>query len=443
MFKKLTSLMVLCTIFFLIRRKTPDRMLKCQGHSRFSPFLRIILLVGFLFASTNASWAAINTEPEFVDGNTWTYLENGVDYVTKTVLPGTVYINGVQTKVIKTSEGKCSGCKAYLSEDANGFYFHRSFEPNIDIDGGEADMTITLSPPMKINKTVNVGDIINGTGTLSMTLSGLGTYNLTYSYTFKIIGFENITVPLGNFDTVKTELQFTFSGTINGEYLSETYTETSWNVKNIGDVKSVEIEDGIETVSELYSTNIDLDVTSDNLTAGWNLLSLYIVPLDPTIDSILSGIKEDIISAWKWNNGNWVVRLPNYPDGGKEFAAIKGFSWLIEIGCGEGFWVNCGTAQTLIVSGTQPSDTSCFLTEGWNLIGLKSNETKSITDLISGNEGNIASVWKWEGGKWAVYLPGEDDGGAAYAQGKGFSLLEQINPGEGFWVNCTELIILN
>ena len=124
MFLKLTSLMVLCTIFFLIRRKTPDSMLKCQGHSRFSPFLRIILLVGFLFASTNASWAAISTETyyqaELVDGNTWTYLENGVDYVTETVLPGTVYIDGVPTKVIETSGGEFSGAQEYQSKDANG-----------------------------------------------------------------------------------------------------------------------------------------------------------------------------------------------------------------------------------------------------------------------------------------------------------------------------------
>ena len=442
MFKKLTSLMVLCTIFFLIRRKTPDSMLKCQGHSRFSPFLRILLLLSFLFVSTNASWAAFTAEPyyqaEFVDGNTWTYLENGVDYVTKTVLPGTVYINGVPTKVIKTSGGKCSGCKEYLSKDANGLYVHRSFEPNIDIDGDKADMTMTLSPPLKINKTVNVGDIIKGTGALSMALSGLDTYNLTYSYTFKIIGFENITVPLGNFDTLKTEMSFTFSGTINGES-----TETSWAVANIGDVKLVEIEDGIETVSELYSTNIDLDVTLDNLTAGWNLLSLYIVPLDPSIDSILSGIKEDVISVWKWVDGKWTVYLPCKSDNGASYAAAKGFSLLTEISCAEGFWMNFNIPQNLTVSGSQPADTSCSLSDGWNLIGLKSNETKSITDLISGNEGNIASVWKWESGAWAVYLPDQKDGGAAYAQSKGFSVLENINPGEGFWVNAIQQITLD
>lgn len=44
-------------------------------------------------------------------------------------------------------------------------------------------------------------------------------------------------------------------------------------------------------------------------------------------------------------------------------------------------------------------------------------------------------------GAWAaVYLPGQDDGGTEYAQSKGFSVLENINPGEGFWINATQQI---
>ena len=65
-----------------------------------------------------------------------------------------------------------------------------------------------------------------------------------------------------------------------------------------------------------------------------------------------------------------------------------------------------------------------------------------ITDLVSGNKGNIASVWKWDNGNWAVYLPGEDDRGAAYAGSKGFTLLGDINPDEGFWGNTTQQITL-
>ena len=113
---------------------------------------------------------------------------------------------------------------------------------------------------------------------------------------------------------------------------------------------------------------------------------------------------------------------------------------MAEISCGEGFWVNSYTEQMLTVSGTNPDDTLCSLSSGWNLIGLKSNETQSITGLITGNEGKIASIWKWINNTWAVYLPG--GGTDTYAQSKGFSVLDTIKPGEGFWVNCSEPITL-
>lgn len=83
------------------------------------------------------------------------------------------------------------------------------------------------------------------------------------------------------------------------------------------------------------------------------------------------------------------------------------------------------------------------LIAGWNLVGLTGENGKQLMDIISGQEGSIASVWKWDNGKWAVCLPGQDDGGTEYAGSKGFSVLENINPGEGFWVNCTEDIILD
>jgi len=101
--------------------------------------------------------------------------------------------------------------------------------------------------------------------------------------------------------------------------------------------------------------------------------------------------------------------------------------------------VNSVGSETLSISGT-PVTGSLSLSQGWNLVGLKSNESKSITDLISENENNIASIWKWESGAWAVYLPNQNT--QAYADSKGFAVLEDIEPGEGFWVNCSQAVEL-
>ncbi|MEA3416509.1 MAG: hypothetical protein U9R02_10210 [Thermodesulfobacteriota bacterium] len=105
--------------------------------------------------------------------------------------------------------------------------------------------------------------------------------------------------------------------------------------------------------------------------------------------------------------------------------------------------MNSDMALALTVSATQSSATSCSLSSGWNLIGLKSNEVKSITNLISENENNIASIWKWEDNNWYVYLPKDGlEATKVYVNSKGFSVLLNIEPGEGFWVNATQNLIL-
>ena len=71
-------------------------------------------------------------------------------------------------------------------------------------------------------------------------------------------------------------------------------------------------------------------------------------------------------------------------------------------------------------------------------MGLKSDLGKSVNDLILGNEDKVSSIWKWVNNTWAVYLPQQDDFGADFAESKGFVLLQEIEPGEGFWVNCNE-----
>ncbi|MDP2644875.1 MAG: hypothetical protein Q8P24_08035 [Desulfobacterales bacterium] len=75
------------------------------------------------------------------------------------------------------------------------------------------------------------------------------------------------------------------------------------------------------------------------------------------------------------------------------------------------------------------------LSSGWNLVSARVEITAavSLSDAAS-----FTSVWKWKDGGWAVYLPGETDGGAAYATSKGFAALATLNPGEGFWVNAAK-----
>ena len=75
---------------------------------------------------------------------------------------------------------------------------------------------------------------------------------------------------------------------------------------------------------------------------------------------------------------------------------------------------------------------SLALTNGWTL--LSSTIPFEVAKTLSG----VTSVWKWDGGVWAVALPGAIDQGASYAGNKGFKPLKEIASGEGFWVNSLE-----
>jgi outer membrane protein assembly factor BamB len=84
----------------------------------------------------------------------------------------------------------------------------------------------------------------------------------------------------------------------------------------------------------------------------------------------------------------------------------------------------------------QAADVAINLVSGWNLINLPVQPgNATITAVLGSALTTTTSVWKWGGASWAVYLPGESDGGKAYASSKGFSALATLNAGEGAWLN--------
>jgi hypothetical protein len=68
---------------------------------------------------------------------------------------------------------------------------------------------------------------------------------------------------------------------------------------------------------------------------------------------------------------------------------------------------------------------------GWTLMSIPFNAIDAFEEVSA----VATSIWAWDNGVWSVSLPGDADGGAAYAASKGFGLLTEITPGIGFWVN--------
>jgi len=166
---------------------------------------------------------------------------------------------------------------------------------------------------------------------------------------------------------------------------------------------------------------------------GWNLKSSRIAIT--VADKFTSADK--FASVWKWIPGadaKWAVYLPGEPTAG-EYAAAKGFADLSIVSPGEGFWVNSKGSQSISVTGDEVTSTDISLDSGWNLKGLTIDSSINVGSIFTDAQ-EYASIWKWTGSKWAVYLPEEATAGT-YAGTKGFEVLSTIAPGEGFWVNAT------
>lgn len=81
---------------------------------------------------------------------------------------------------------------------------------------------------------------------------------------------------------------------------------------------------------------------------GWNLVGLK-KEGEFSVQEILNEGYNQVVSAWKWQDGKWAVHLPGQADKGQAYASQKGFYLLEKIKCGEGFWINNAGNQFYII----------------------------------------------------------------------------------------------
>lgn len=139
------------------------------------------------------------------------------------------------------------------------------------------------------------------------------------------------------------------------------------------------------------------------LSAGWNLVSLPVIPKNPAIGSVLSQelALHEVVSVWSYNTATktWQSYLP-----GKA-------SSLTTMVDGKGYWIYMRTADVLTVNGAVFGSSSApatySLVTGWNLVGFKpqpvvTNET--VGQYLASISGKYAvnSIWVHDnlGGQW-------------------------------------------
>ncbi|PIQ51067.1 MAG: hypothetical protein COW02_16710 [Comamonadaceae bacterium CG12_big_fil_rev_8_21_14_0_65_59_15] len=105
-----------------------------------------------------------------------------------------------------------------------------------------------------------------------------------------------------------------------------------------------------------------------------------------------------------------------------------------------------GQTRAAKVSFADPISETTVLVAGWNLLGnplqtpVQMQERFGRVDApLAGVTDNVVSVWKWlpAASQWAFYTPSMTASAlASYAFGKGYAVLDRIEPGEGYWINA-------
>ena len=167
-----------------------------------------------------------------------------------------------------------------------------------------------------------------------------------------------------------------------------------------------------------------------SLVAGWNLISLPLVPVTTAIKSVLNDliVAKNLTIVWSFQAGVWKSFTP--PSTGT----------LTTVADGLGYWVKVTSASRLTVLGyvipPAMAPPSYSLSVGWNLIGFKPQPDPTASENVTsylqslGTKYDNNNVWIYNNG------PGTWTRAACDYAPTGLPTCAQyLSPGEGLWVN--------
>jgi C1A family cysteine protease/archaellum component FlaF (FlaF/FlaG flagellin family) len=174
--------------------------------------------------------------------------------------------------------------------------------------------------------------------------------------------------------------------------------------------------------------HVELPLTGYNITlaAGWNLVSLPLMPDNTGIADVPADISGDLAIVWGYNastdTDTWLWYVPGNP-----------LSTLTAAAEGEGYWFFMngtaaleGSGREIPGQGASPPAYDVFA--GWNLIGFSSTTGMSPETYLASIAGNYSIVWGWDAGapSWLWYVPDNP-----------LSTLITMEPGCGYWLWAT------
>jgi hypothetical protein len=145
-----------------------------------------------------------------------------------------------------------------------------------------------------------------------------------------------------------------------------------------------------------------------DLPVGWSYFSTYMIPQNPSIDTVLNDVIQN------------VQIVKNYLGG--TFWPLYNINLIGDISNCEGYQIKMINSDTLTIGGVAiiPENTSCIIPAGWSYLSYLRNNPASIIQMLSSISNDIEIVKDYLGG---TYWPAW-----------GINLIGDMKPGDGYQV---------
>jgi len=179
--------------------------------------------------------------------------------------------------------------------------------------------------------------------------------------------------------------------------------------------------DGVDTSNGVFTIKMaSAPVSSIDLAAGWNLISLPLIPSNTATAAVMSGVSGNVTVVYYYNAAATIPGWLSWtPSGGGTLTTMED---------GKGYWIYMATAGTFTFSGnpmpTPPALPPTYdVVAGWNMIGVKSTTPVIHSNYLVNLAGDYSVLYAYDAatGVWLSLYPMEQNGG-------------MMEPGSGFWI---------
>ncbi len=158
-----------------------------------------------------------------------------------------------------------------------------------------------------------------------------------------------------------------------------------------------------------------------NLSAGWNLISLPLIPESSDINDI---INSDNLASGNVNNIDIVYHY-NTSSESWDYWREKTGGTLQSIKDGNGYWVYTKTADVLTTHGLEAATAGYTLQSNWNMLGFTSIEEQNYDTYLASVGEAYSVLYGWDAATGSWYCPTVNQNGG------------KLEPGHGYWVHMS------